>query len=637
MCGTGEEKVKRAQCTDFQLWFWLNFAVDVWFIIDIILNFRTGFVFEGLFVDDAWKVAKHYMRRGTFVTDALGSFPINLILMGVNPSNPYGDVQEESGGDATRMNRMLRLLRMSKLAKLARMFKLFKYLEGAEAIIDPGSLQLFKLVFVSLFSCHLFGCAWWLISDLEMSGDLGLENDWYTEENKWQPANWLRQEPKLHIKYLHAFFWGAAMVTSMVPSDVMPVTSLEVSLTVTAMFYGLMMNAYVISSLTAALATMNSKKEIVGAQIQRIKSYLLVKHVPADIRSRILEYYEYQYTSSAGLAQMTVLNNMPPALKATLDLSSNRRLITRCPMFRQMTSASLLMLLDKMTPAVFVPNQVIVVEGTPLLAIYFIIKGIVMLSQDSVPCEKLTEPENWGADDYLRACLKEAEGGSTVMNRKTARAGTYCDVIALSTELMTAELATDSAFQEYVQSEIEKAQREIEKAESQLKLITRLRETTSRRTPTSLLGAKLLKLAAGPSSSVEERAGNASATVRPPAEEPPRSNHGSPDGSPVGARHTFGLNLVAGLLRKNGQTPSVATSRVSEQVSTDGGAGVSDAGISNEPSCNGEGGGKGVGFNPISGGARSAAPDQRIQPAERREARTASGDELSTSSSELNA
>jgi hypothetical protein len=112
------------------------------------------------------------------------------------------------------MNRMLRLLRMSKLAKLARMFKLFKYLEGAEAIIDPGSLQLFKLIFISLFSCHLFGCAWWLISDLELSGDLGLENDWYTEENKWQPANWLRQEPKLHIKYLHAFYWGAAMVTA---------------------------------------------------------------------------------------------------------------------------------------------------------------------------------------------------------------------------------------------------------------------------------------------------------------------------------------------------------------------------------------------------------------------------------------
>jgi len=84
-------------------------------------------------------------------------------------------------------------------------------------------------------------------------------------------------------------------------------------------------------------------------------------------------------------------------------------------------------------------------------------------------------------------------------------------------------------------------------------------------------------------------------------------------------------------MRKNGRTPSVATSRVSEQVSTEGGAGVSD---SNEPSCRGVGGGKGVGFNPISAGA---APDQRAQPAERKEAQTASGDELSTSSSELNA
>lgn len=89
-----------------------------------------------------------------------------------------------------------------------------------------------------------------------------------------------------------------------------------------------------------------------------------------------------------------MFNNMPPALKSTLDLSVNRRLTARCPFFREVTNQSLLVLIAEMQPAVFVPGQVIVVEETPLLAIYFINKGMVMLSKDAVPTESLKDNEN---------------------------------------------------------------------------------------------------------------------------------------------------------------------------------------------------------------------------------------------------
>ena len=122
----GDPVQLRHECTSFLLWFWLNFVVDMWFILDIIVNFRTGYVHEGHFVADDWLAAKAYMR-GWFLTDCLGTFPLNIVIMIANPTNPYGDESIGTGDAAgARANRMIRLLRMAKLAKLARMAKLAK-------------------------------------------------------------------------------------------------------------------------------------------------------------------------------------------------------------------------------------------------------------------------------------------------------------------------------------------------------------------------------------------------------------------------------------------------------------------------------------------------------------------------------
>jgi hypothetical protein len=221
----------RGECGAFLQWFWLNFIVDVFFMIDICLNFRTGFMSEGHFVSDDKLVALAYLK-GSFVMDCLGTFPLNVVMMMVNPDNPYGDSQlaeilamnaaaanpgAEGGLDPGRANRMLRLLRMAKLAKLARMRKLAKYAQAFEEYLNPGVMAVFKLVFISLMCCHMFGCLWWMISDLEIteeesgSEDLAFASPWYSGENSWHPPHWLKWEASLTMKYLHAFFWGAGV------------------------------------------------------------------------------------------------------------------------------------------------------------------------------------------------------------------------------------------------------------------------------------------------------------------------------------------------------------------------------------------------------------------------------------------
>lgn len=134
------------------------------------------------------------------------------------------------------------------------------------------------------------------------------QSPWYSGHNNWHPALWLKNEKNLWTKYSHSFFWGAGMVTSMVPRDIEPVTSLEAFVTTFTMFGGLLLNAFVISSLTAALSSMNAKKEFASKQLEAIKSFLLIKSVPSEIRHRILEYYEYHFTSSAALAELNMFS-----------------------------------------------------------------------------------------------------------------------------------------------------------------------------------------------------------------------------------------------------------------------------------------------------------------------------------------
>jgi hypothetical protein len=133
-------------------------------------------------------------------------------------------------------------------------------METMEMWLDPAVVAVFKLVFIAFFSCHLFGCLWWMVSDLEINEEMTgadsewLATPWYAGHNNWHPPRWLTIEGSLGMKYGHSFFWGAGMVTSLVPRDIEPLTILESMLTTTTMFFGLLLNAFVISSLTQVRA-----------------------------------------------------------------------------------------------------------------------------------------------------------------------------------------------------------------------------------------------------------------------------------------------------------------------------------------------------------------------------------------------
>lgn len=310
--------------------------------------------------------------RGPFVIDVLGSFPLSIVIQIANPDG--ADDQSTSAGRVNRQLRMLRILKLNRLLRLSRLAKKLKYLELAIRF-NPSSMRLFKLAAMMALVSHWIGCVWWFVADAELAET----SDPWTPQNSWQPSEELLRSPTLGPQFAAAFLWGAGMVTAMLPFDIEPATEVERYLTVICIFLGLVLNAFVIGSMASALSTMDSKKAVAAGKLSTISAYLQLNNVAPELRSHILEYYEYLYTSSESMADLRLYQDLPAALSMRLSLSVHRRILARCPALYALSDGTLLSVLGKLSPQVCVPGQVIIAEGTLQRSVFFLNKGRMLL------------------------------------------------------------------------------------------------------------------------------------------------------------------------------------------------------------------------------------------------------------------
>ena len=75
---TGLEEDSRASAIAESLYEPINLAVDVLFLVDIVISFRTGFWQDGLYIKTPEHVARHYLY-GEFRLDFIAAFPYAMV------------------------------------------------------------------------------------------------------------------------------------------------------------------------------------------------------------------------------------------------------------------------------------------------------------------------------------------------------------------------------------------------------------------------------------------------------------------------------------------------------------------------------------------------------------------------------
>jgi hypothetical protein len=129
---------------------WINYVVDISFIIDILVNFRTTILDEdsGEVIKDSLIIAKEYVK-GRFTVDILSSLPFDYIAY----------IFMENKDDAKKFQ----VFGLLKLVRVLRLNRIIMYLNLKQDI--KASIKLIKLIFFLLMYVHFIACIWYYLID----------------------------------------------------------------------------------------------------------------------------------------------------------------------------------------------------------------------------------------------------------------------------------------------------------------------------------------------------------------------------------------------------------------------------------------------------------------------------------------
>ena len=130
--------------------FWLDAAVDLYFLADVLLNFRTGYVESGRLVLNPQRVAKRY-ARSWLVVDIIACAPIDYIALLISSTDPSAG--QTRGVKTLRLCRIARLLRLARIRRLIKRWQARDGSEVAASLVDAAKLC--GLLLVIIFMTHV--------------------------------------------------------------------------------------------------------------------------------------------------------------------------------------------------------------------------------------------------------------------------------------------------------------------------------------------------------------------------------------------------------------------------------------------------------------------------------------------------
>jgi hyperpolarization activated cyclic nucleotide-gated potassium channel 2 len=240
-------------------WSVLNCFTDLVFLIDIILNFRTGIIASDSYdqvILEPKQIAQRYLR-GWFCIDILSSIPFDYFTLILSSQN------KSLHGSLIRASRALRVLRMAKilsLLRLLRVSRLFRYVQRWEEVFDVagGVIRIVNLIGTMLLLSHWNGCIQFLIPYLQ-----GIPED------SWIAINRLENETPW-IQYSWALFKAMSHMLCIGFGKFPPQTTTEVWLTILSMVTGATFYALFIGHMSSLLMSSDSSGRLYNEKAKQL-------------------------------------------------------------------------------------------------------------------------------------------------------------------------------------------------------------------------------------------------------------------------------------------------------------------------------------------------------------------------------
>ncbi|KAG9333449.1 hypothetical protein JZ751_011610 [Albula glossodonta] len=384
----------------------VDLVVDVMFIIDILINFRTTYVnHNDEVVSHPGRIAQHYFK-GWFLIDIVAAIPFDLLIF-------------RSGSDeTTTLIGLLKTARLLRLVRVAR--KLDRYSEYGAAV-------LFLLMCTFALIAHWLACIWYAIGNVERSGssELGaMKIGWLDNLADQIGKNYNDSDstsgPSIKDKYVTALYFTFSSLTSVGFGNVSPNTNPEKIFSICVMLIGSLMYASIFGNVSAIIQRLYSGTARYHTQMLRVKEFIRFHQIPGGLRQRLEEYFQHAWSYTNGIDMNAVLKGFPECLQADICLHLNRSLLQHCKAFRGASKGCLRALAMRFKTTHAPPGDTLVHYGDVLTALYFISRGSIEILRDDVVVAILGKNDIFGEPISLYA--RPGKSNSDV------RALTYCDL-----------------------------------------------------------------------------------------------------------------------------------------------------------------------------------------------------------------
>ncbi|XP_063930154.1 uncharacterized protein Cngl isoform X3 [Zophobas morio] len=423
--------------------FWLSCdsLSDLVFLLDLVVQLRTGYLEQGLMVYDSKKLACHYLRSRAFLLDLAALCPLDLLQIRLGPQP---------------------LLRCPRFLKVYRAVNYYYMVESRT--VWPNLWRVVNLIHILLILAHWFGCFYFLLSEAE-----GFQGDWVYP---YRPGDYAT----LTRKYLGSLYWSTLTLTTIgdLPT---PETNAEKTnsvdgprslprrgvksrllqfntnngyiFTIVSYLIGVFIFATIVGQVGNVITNRNANRLEFERLLDGAKTYMRHHKVPGGMKRRVLRWYDYSWSRGriqGGGDINTALGLLPDKLKTELALHVNLSVLKKVTIFQECQPEFLRDLVLKMKAYIFTPGDSICRKGEVAREMFIIADGILeVISEHGKVLTTMKAGDFFGEIGILNL-----DG----LNKRTAdvRSVGYSELFSLSREDVLAAMKDYPEAQEILQA-----------------------------------------------------------------------------------------------------------------------------------------------------------------------------------------
>ncbi|KAL7229935.1 hypothetical protein ACSBR2_008477 [Camellia fascicularis] len=390
----------------------LRFFTDIFYILHIIFQFRTGFIApssrvfgRGVLVKDAWAIAKRYLSS-YLIIDIFAVLPLPQVVILVI-------IPHMRGSTSLNTKNLLKFVVFFQyIPRLLRIYPLYKEVTRTSGILTETAWAgaAFNL-FLYMLASHVLGAFWYLFS-IERETTCWkkacgnhtecVNSSVYCESGAAfkkilndscppiQTANATQFDFGMFLdalqsgvvgsidfpqKFFYCFWWGLRNLSSLGQNLKTSTYVWEICFAVFISISGLVLFSFLIGNMQTYLQSTAVRLEEMRVKRRDAEQWMSHRLLPENLRERIRRYEQYKWQETRGVDEQNLICNLPKDLRRDIKRHLCLSLLMRVPMFEKMDEQLLDAMCDCLRPVLYTEESFIVREGDPVDEMLFIMRG----------------------------------------------------------------------------------------------------------------------------------------------------------------------------------------------------------------------------------------------------------------------